>query len=54
MTVKELKERLELLIEDGKGHYSVYVGDCIDEVAITVTDIFSEILISSSNEKKVV
>ena len=27
MTVKELKERLELLIEEGKADYAVFVDD---------------------------
>ena len=27
MKVKELKERLELLIEEGKGDYTVFVDD---------------------------
>lgn len=50
MTVKELKERLEVLIEDDKGHYSVIVGDSIDDPIITVVDFFGEINISSSDE----
>ena len=50
MTVKELKEILEVLIEDDKGHYTVYVGDSIDEPVITVTDFFDEVNISSSDE----
>lgn len=50
MTVKELKERLELLIEDGKEGYTVFVGDSIDEPIITVADFFGEINISSSDE----
>ena len=51
MTVKDLKEILEVLIEDEKGHYTVYVGDSIDDPIITVTDFFDEINISSSNEE---
>ena len=50
MTVKELKEKLEIIIEDDKGHYSVFVGDSIDDPIITVTDFFDEINISSSDE----
>ena len=50
MTVKELKEILEDLIEDDKGHYSVFVGDSIDNIIITVTDFFDEINISFSDE----
>lgn len=51
MTVKDLKEILEVLIEDEKGHYTVYVGDSIDEPIITVTDFFDEIIISSSDDE---
>ena len=51
MKVKELKERLELLIEDGKGDYSVFVDDSIDEPVIIITDFFKEINISSSDEE---
>lgn len=51
MTVKELKEILEVLIEDGKEGYSVFVGDSIDDPIITVTDFFGEIIISSSDEE---
>ena len=51
MTVKELKERLELLMEDGKGHYTVYVGECIDDPKITVTDFYDEILLTSIDEE---
>lgn len=51
MTVKELKEILEALIEDDKGHYTVFVGDSIDDPIITVTDFFDEINISSSDEE---
>lgn len=50
MTVKDLKEILDLIIDDGKGHYSVFVGDSIDDPIITVTDFFDEINISSSDE----
>ena len=50
MMVKELKEILEVLIEDGRGHYSVFVGDSIDDPIITVTDFFDEVNISSSDE----
>ena len=53
MTVKELKERLELLIEDGKEEYTVFVdnflNDCCEDVSIIVTDLFNEIVISSVN-----
>ena len=51
MTVKDLKEILEVLIENEKGHYTVYVGDSIDEPIITVTDFFDEIIISSSDDE---
>lgn len=51
MTVKELKEILEVLIEDDKGHYSVFVGDSIDDPIITITDFFDEVNISSSDDE---
>jgi hypothetical protein len=51
MTVKDLKEILEVLIEDDKAHYTVYVGDSIDDPIITVIDFFDEINISSSDEE---
>lgn len=51
MTVKELKEILEVLIEDDKGHYSVFVGDSIDDPIITITDFYEEINISSSDDE---
>lgn len=51
MTVKDLKEILEVLIEDDKGHYSVIVGDSIDDPIITVIDFFDEINISSSDDE---
>lgn len=48
MTVKELKERLELLIEDGKGDYTVFVDDFDNELyedfIIIVTDFYKEIV----------
>lgn len=50
MTVKELKEILEVLIEDNKGHYSVIIGDSIDNPIITIIDYFNEINISGSDE----
>lgn len=51
MTVKELKEILECMVEDDKGHYSVFVGDSIDGVVLTITDFFfEEVIISDSNE----
>lgn len=31
MTVKELKERLEILIEEDKADYKLYFGDLEDE-----------------------
>lgn len=51
MTVKDLKEILEVLIEDDKGHYCVFVGDSIDDPIITITDFFYEVNISSSGEE---
>lgn len=57
MTVKDLKEILEVLIEDDKGHYSVFVGDSINDPIIsiydpiiTITDFFDEVNISASDE----
>ena len=53
MTVKELKEKLEILIEDGKEDYTVYVdnfdNDCYHNISIVVTDLYNEIVISSDN-----
>ena len=51
MIVKDLKEILENLIKDGKGHYDVFVGDSIDDPIITITDFFDEVNISSSDEE---
>ena len=48
MTVKELKERLELIIEDGKEDYTVFVdnfdNDLYEDFIITVTDFYKEIV----------
>lgn len=48
MTVKELKEKLELIIEDGKGEYTVFVdgfdNELYEDFVITVTDFFEEII----------
>ena len=48
MTVKELKEKLELLIEDGKEDYTVFVdgfdNDFYEDFVISVTDFFNEII----------
>lgn len=50
MKVKELKERLELLIEDGKGDFTVFVDDFnnsfYEDFLITVTDFYKEIIIT--------
>lgn len=51
MTVKELKEILEDLVKNSKGHYSVFVGDSIDDPIIIITDFFEEINISDSVEE---
>lgn len=51
MTVKELKEILECLIEDGKGHYDVLAGESMSDPIITITDLFEEIFIHSSDEE---
>ena len=50
MTVKELKEKLELLIEDGKGDYTVFVdgfdNELYEDFVISVTDFYKEIIIT--------
>lgn len=50
MTVKELKEKLELIIEDGKEDYTVFVdnfdNDFYEDFVITVTDFYKEIIIT--------
>lgn len=38
MTVKELKEKLELLIEDNKEDYLVYVDEFFNEPIISYND----------------
>ena len=38
MTVKELKEILECIIEDGKEDYTVYVNDLIDSDDIYISN----------------
>lgn len=43
MTVKELKERLEMLIEDGKEDYTVYVDINYDEYVFSVDDEKKEV-----------
>lgn len=49
MTVKELKEKLECLIEDGKEDYTVFVNNIEDEFyqdfAVTVNEFYKEIAI---------
>ena len=54
MTVKELKERLEILIEDGKEEYTVFVdnfvNDCYEDISLVVTDLYNEIVITTNNE----
>ena len=53
MTVKELKEKLEILIEDGKEDYTIYVdnfvNDCFEDISIVVTDLYNEIVITTNN-----
>lgn len=50
MIVKDLKEKLELLIEDGKEDYTVFVDDfdnrLYEDFVITVTDFYKEIIIT--------
>ena len=54
MTVKELKEKLECLIVDGKEDYIVFVDDfdngCYEDISIIVTDLFNEIVITNNSE----
>lgn len=38
MTVKELKEELELMIEDGKEDYTVYTDDLVDTDDIYISN----------------
>ena len=54
MTVKELKERLELLIEDGKEDYTVFVDNFVngfyEDILISVTDLYNEVVITVDYE----
>lgn len=43
MTVKELKERLEILIEDGKEDYTVYVDEVFKELIFYINDKEKEV-----------
>lgn len=43
MTVKELKERLEILIEDGKEDYKVYVDEVFNEFIFYINDKEKEV-----------
>lgn len=43
MTVKELKEKLELLIEDGKEDYTVFIDIYINEFVMDINDKDKEI-----------
>lgn len=45
MTVKELKELLECLIEDGKEDYKVYVDEIYDLVVVDVDDEKKEVYV---------
>lgn len=45
MTVKELKELLERLIEDGKEDYVVYVDDLLDEFLVYINDKNKEVIL---------
>ena len=53
MTVKELKEKLEIIIEDGKEDYLVFVDDFdngfYEDFEITIIDFYKEIIISVNN-----
>ena len=54
MTVKELKEKLECLIEENKGDYTIYVDNFVngfyEEILITVTDLYNEVVITAEYE----
>jgi hypothetical protein len=43
MTVKELKEKLEILIEDGKGDYTVFVDYYHDDFSVYVDNKKKEV-----------
>lgn len=43
MTIKELKEELELMIEDGKGDYTVYSDDLVVRNDIYIRDREKEV-----------
>ena len=44
MTVKELKEKLECVIEEGKGDYNIcYLDDNLDEFVIAYSDRDKEV-----------
>ena len=53
MTVKELKEKLEILIEDGKEDYTVFVDNFEDafyeDFVINVNDFYNEIIITNND-----
>lgn len=43
MTVKELKEKLEILIEEGKGDYKIFDGSYYNIVVVEVKDDYEEV-----------
>lgn len=43
MTVKELKEQLEILIMEGKGNYPVYVGTGLEECEVDINEYEMEV-----------
>lgn len=43
MTVKELKEKLEIIIEDGKEDYTVFVDIYNKEFSLYVNDVEMEV-----------
>ena len=43
MTVKELKEKLEIIIMEGKGDYLVFVGSDLEECEVVITDFYKEV-----------
>ena len=45
MTVKELKEKLEILIEEGKGDYTIFDGSYYNIVTVDVNDEYKEVYV---------
>lgn len=45
MTVKELKEKLEILIEEGKADYKIFDGSYYNIVSVDVNDEYKEVYV---------